>query len=184
MPIPQIDSIITARLVVRPVTANDLGDLFDINGDDQVTRFLPYATWQSLDDGIAWLKRMDALSDTGTGQQLVIVRSSDLKVIGATLLFRYDEGSARIELGYVLGRAYWRQGYATEALTAVCHHAFKNMGIRRIEAEVDPRNAASNAVMQSLGFVQEGLLRKRWVTKSEPTDTYIYGCLVEDWNKT
>lgn len=181
---PTIDRIVTARLVIRPVTADDLVDLLEINGDDQVTRFLPFATWQGPEDGIAWLKRMDALSDAGTGQQLVIVRSTDNKVIGTTLLFRYDAGSARIELGYVIGSAHWRQGYAAEALTAVCEHAFGNMSIRRIEAEVDPRNAASNAVMQSLGFTREGLLRKRWITKGNPTDTYIYGCLAEEWKKS
>jgi len=183
MAIPTIDKIVTARLVIRPVTETDLVDLLDINGDEQVTRFLPYATWQSIKDGEAWLKRMQALSETGAGQQLVIIRSSDERVVGTTLLFRYDEGSARVELGYVIGRAYWRQGYATEALTAVCEHAYTKMAIRRIEAEVDPRNAASNAVMQSLGFTREGLLRKRWITKGEPTDTYIYSCLAEEWLK-
>ena len=181
MAIPTIDNIVTARLIIRPVTKNDLVDLLDINGDDEVTGFLPYATWQSIKDGEAWLQRMEALSDTGTGRQLVIVRNNDSKVIGTILLFRYDEGSARVELGYVVGRAYWRQGYATEALMAACKHAFTQMDIRRIEAEVDPRNAASNAVMRSLGFAREGLLRKRWITKGEPTDTYIYGCLAGEW---
>jgi RimJ/RimL family protein N-acetyltransferase len=184
MAIPTINPIVTARLTIRRVTVNDLTNLFEINGDEQVTLFLPYVTWQSMKDSEAWLNRMEALAAGGTGVQLVIIRNIDSKIIGTTLLFRYEESSARTELGYVVGRAHWRQGYATEALTAVCRYAFNQMGIRRIEAEVDPRNTASNQVMRTLGFVKEGLLRKRWVTKGEPTDTYIYGCLAEEWKKS
>lgn len=184
MSFPSIGEIVTRRLTIRPIIAADLHDLMHINGDDEVTRFLPYATWLSIDDGHAWLKRMDALRETETGQQLVIIRNADNKVIGTTLLFRYDKGSARIELGYVIGRAYWRQGYANESLSAVCGHAFGNMGIRRIEAEIDPENLSSNAALMSLGFVKEGLLRKRWITKGVPTDTNIYACLAEEWHRS
>jgi ribosomal-protein-alanine N-acetyltransferase len=171
----------TYRLFIRPVSPADVADLLAVNGDDAVTQFLPYATWKSRDDGVAWYQRMQAISDTGTGKQLVLVHKGDKKVIGTVLLFRFDEGSARIELGYVIGRAHWRQGYAKEALQAVCDYAFKSMHIRRIEAEVDLRNAASNAVLKSLGFVKEGLLRHRWITKGTPIDTNIYGCLASEW---
>jgi len=165
MALPEVVNIETARLAICKVSEEDLPDLLEINGDDAVTRFLPYATWKSLNDGTAWLKRMNILAESGTSRQLVIVRHTDNKVIGTALLFRYDEGSARIELGYVIGRTYWRQGYAGEALKALCDYAFRKLGIRRIEAEADPDNIASNMVLISLGFKKEGLLRKRWITK-------------------
>jgi RimJ/RimL family protein N-acetyltransferase len=147
-----------------------------------LTRFLPYATWQSLADGTAWLERMNALAQTGTGQQLVVVRNEDSRLVGTVLLFRFDEGSARMEIGYVLGRAFWRKGLMREALTAVCAHAFASMGVRRIEAEVDPDNLASNRLLVRLGFTREGTLRKRWVAKGAAYDTHIYGCLAEEWS--
>jgi RimJ/RimL family protein N-acetyltransferase len=181
MAFPFITKISTSRLTIRPVEHGDLADLIAINGDDEVTRFLPYATWKSIDDGIAWLKRMNAITEAGTGQQLVVVNNTTQRVIGTILLFRFDEGSARVEIGYVIGRSYWQHGFAKEALAAVCNHVFRNLSIRRVEAEVDPNNLASNAVMQSLGFVKEGLLRKRWITKGVATDTHIYGCLADEW---
>jgi RimJ/RimL family protein N-acetyltransferase len=181
MPFSPITRIKAQRLTIRPVTVDDLSDLLEINGDDQVTKFLPYATWRSLEDGAAWLARMQALCASGTNQQLVIERDSDHKVIGTILLFKFDESSARLELGYVLGRRHWRQGYAREALHAVCDHAFRLLLIRRIEAEVNPDNAASHALLQTLGFVKEGLLRKRCVAKGAAYDMNIYGCLAEEW---
>jgi RimJ/RimL family protein N-acetyltransferase len=166
---------------VRPVSGADLDDLHEINGDDAVTRFLPYQTWRNAEDGSAWLARMEALAASGSAQQLVIERNEDRKVVGTILLFKFDEGSARLELGYVVGRASWRQGYAFEALQATCGHAFHALGVRRIEAEVDPRNDASNALLLRLGFVREGLLRQRWVSKGAAVDTNIYGCLAHEW---
>lgn len=181
MPFPTITSLPTARLTVRPLNGGDLGDLFEVNGDDAVTRFLPYKTWVTADDASAWLARMEALSAAGTAQQLVIERNADRKAIGTILLFKFDEASARLELGYVVGRAHWRQGYAREALHAVCDHALRNLSVRRIEAEVDPLNAASNALLLALGFVREGTLRQRWVAKGTAHDTNIYGCLAHEW---
>jgi [ribosomal protein S5]-alanine N-acetyltransferase len=181
MPLSPFLEIRTARLMVRTVAEPDLADLLEVNGDDEVTRYLPYATWRGREDAAAWLARMEALCATGTARQLVIERQSDRKVIGTVLVFQFDAPSARVEVGYVVGRAHWRQGYAREALQAVCRHAFEKMGIRRIEAEARPENVASNELLVSLGFTREGRLRQRWVAKQETYDTNIYGLLVEDW---
>jgi RimJ/RimL family protein N-acetyltransferase len=181
MQLSPITTIAAGRVTIRPVRHADLDELFEINGDEAVTRFLPYATWRTAQDASAWLARMEDLAAAGTGRQLVITRNEDHRVIGTLLLFRFDVASARIEIGYVLGRAHWRQGLAREAVQALCDHAFLRLGIRRIEAEVNPDNGPSNALLLGLGFVREGLLRQRWVAKGAAYDTHIYGCLADDW---
>jgi [ribosomal protein S5]-alanine N-acetyltransferase len=50
-----------------------------------------------------------------------------------------------------------------------------------MEAEVDPRNTASMQLLNRLGFQQEGLLRQRWMTKGEWTDSALFGLLKADW---
>ncbi len=183
MPLPFIEPVSTPRTTLREVIAEDLADLMEINGDPEVTRFLPYDTWQAPDDAVAWLERMKALAAGGTARQLVIVRNTDGKVIGTALLFKFDEGSSRVELGYVLGRAHWRQGYAAEALTALIAHAFRALGIRRMEAEVNPDNTASNLLLRALGFEHEGFLRERWVAKGLAYGVNVYGLLATEWPK-
>jgi RimJ/RimL family protein N-acetyltransferase len=180
MPLPEITLIESRRVRLRPVAETDLPALLEINGDPEVTRFLPYATWQSLADGSAWLRRMEALSGAGTGRQLVIERRTDSRVVGTFLLFRYEEPSGRAEVGYVLGRAHWRQGLMREALGAVCAHAFGSLGLRRLEAEADPLNVPSCRLLVDAGFQLEGRLRQRWVTKGVANDTNLYGFLVDD----
>lgn len=177
-PPPPIES---PRLLIRIVQQADIAALMPINGDEQVTRFLPYATWQSLADGQAWFERMAAMGATGAALQFVMVAKAPGDVIGTCLLFRHDEGSARAELGYVLGRAHWHQGFMQEALPALIACAFNDCALRRLEAEVDPDNVASNRLLVSLGFVHEGLLRKRWLTKGVACDTNIYGLLRDEW---
>jgi ribosomal-protein-alanine N-acetyltransferase len=184
MAFPFLSEVASQRLTLRPVAASDLADLLEVNGDPEVTEFLPYATWQSLADGAAWLTRMEVLAAAGTGQQLVLVRNADGKVLGTLLLFRYEEGSRRVELGYALGRRYWNNGFMREAIQSACSHLFASHAVRRIEAEVNPANVPSNKLLLRLGFVLEGTLRKRWIAKDIAYDTHMYGCLADDWLRT
>lgn len=180
-PLPPIGPLDTSRLVLRALQDDDLPDLFDINGDPEVTRFLPYAAWQSMADAHAWLARTRAAEAEGSARQLVAVARDRRRVIGSVLLFRYEPPSARIELGYVLGRPHWGRGLMREALQAVCAHAFNALAIRRMEAQVNPDNLASNALLLAMGFVAEGTLRQRWVNQGRAVDTNFYGLLATDW---
>jgi [ribosomal protein S5]-alanine N-acetyltransferase len=183
MPLPALD-LATPRLRIRALAQADLPHLLAVNGEPQVTQFLPYATWVSLTDAQAWYERMQGMMATGTVQQLVLQHRASATVVGTVLLFKWDETSARVELGYVLGLPHWRQGLMREALTAVISTCFAHAGVRRIEAEVNPANAASNALLQGLGFTCEGLARQRWVAKGRAYDTHLYGLLSHEWPAT
>ncbi len=182
MPLIDPGPIETPRLRVRGVAEADLPALLAVNGDAEVTRFLPYPAWATLADGEAWLKRMNGIQASGGALQFVIVDKQQAgHAIGTCLLFRHDEGSARAELGYVLARACWGRGLMHEALAALVGCAFTRMGLRRLEAEVDPRNGASGRALQRLGFTREGVLRQRWVDKGEAHDVEAYGLLRHEW---
>jgi len=181
MSLPAFGPISTPRLVIREVRHSGLDDLLEVNGDHEVTRFLPYATWQSREDGVAWLTLMTGLAERGNARQLVVVGKDDAKVIGTLLLFNFDPGSARLEVGYVLGRAHWGRRLMGETLQSMCTFAFGSLGIRRLEAEVNSSNVASLRLLRSLGFVHEGTLRKRWVAKGAAYDTDMYGLLSGEW---
>ena len=55
------------------------------------------------------------------------------------------------------------------------------LALNRVEADIDPRNAASANTLERLGFQNEGLLRERWVVDGEVSDSGIYGLLRLDW---
>ena len=169
------------RLRVRLIEEADLEALMAVNGDAEVTRFLPYATWKSMDDARAWFARMAGLQSAGNALQFVVVDKSSGSAIGTCLLFRFDEIHGQAELGFVLGRSHWGGGYMREALACLLDAAFGAMALRRLDAQVDPRNAASRVLLQRLGFTREGLLRERYIEKGAPCDIELFGLLSREW---
>jgi [ribosomal protein S5]-alanine N-acetyltransferase len=181
MPVSFFPEIETTRLRIRPVSQSDLSSLLAVNGDDSVTRYLPYSSWQDMADAEAWYGRIMALQEKGDTFQFVMTLRDHNDAIGTCLLFRLAEQSARAEIGYALGRDHWGKGYALEAMSALIDRAFSDLSLHRLEAEIDPRNAASAKVLGRMGFVKEGLLRERWRLKGETTDSALYGLLRPEW---
>jgi len=68
-----------------------------------------------------------------------------------------------------------------ETLKAVLAYAFEELNFHRIEADVDPRNAASVKTLERLGFQREGYLRERWQVNGEIQDSLFYGLIRPDW---
>jgi RimJ/RimL family protein N-acetyltransferase len=181
MPLSLGHGLESARLLIRLVTEADLPALLTVNSDDAVTRYLPYASWRGMEDARSWYTRMIGLQAAGSALQFAILERRSATAIGSCLLFRYEEASARAELGYVLGRAHWGQGFMHEALRSLIDCAFGELALRRLEAEVDSRNTRSARVLAALGFTAEGLLRERWLTRGEPCSVTAFGLLSREW---
>ena len=171
----------TSRLVVRLFTESDLPALMEVNGDDDVTRYVPYATWQSLDDAKAWFKRMADLQDAGKALQFVVTTKETGKAIGTCLLFHFEDIAASAEIGYVLGQAHWGHGYMREALTALINYAFDQMSLPNLNATFDVRNVRSTRLLLRLGFASAGLPHQHEITKGEPTELKIYRLNQQAW---
>jgi ribosomal-protein-alanine N-acetyltransferase len=180
MPLPTSPQLSTPRLLLRPLQPSDLPGLWPTQSDPEVTRYLPHPAWQSEADAQAWWARSHERVQQAQALHLGLLRQGDQQLLGHLIVFRYDAESARAEVGYALGRAHWGQGYMQEAMGAVVSAAFQAWGLRRLEAEIDPRNGGSNALVRRLGFVHEGLARQRWVNQGVPCDVNLYGLLQTD----
>ena len=189
----RLPTLVTPRLHLRWLDERDVPDLFTIYSDPQVARYtsrpplkdhaeaLAYLheiyRFKSSRDGFQWgvtLAEGDGAEDPRLGHGLG-------RVLGTLWLGHIDEKQGRAEVGYVLGRAAWGNGYIHEALGALLGFAFGALGLRRLEADVDPRNERSIRVAERLGFVREGLLRERWLVGGELQDTLLFGLLAREW---
>ncbi|GAE05308.1 acetyltransferase, GNAT family [Paenibacillus sp. JCM 10914] len=83
----------------------------------------------------------------------------------------------RAEIGYELHPSYWHQGYAREAASAVIAHGFEELGLTRIGAIVFLENESSHALLTTLGFTSEGVLRQYMVQNGVSFDTRVYSLL-------
>ena len=89
------------------------------------------------------------------------------------------------EIGYITCMDRQRQGVARECAEALIAHLFAlpegEGGARKLTAEVDPRNTASVALLEALGFTREAHLREHDVTHIGVCDVYLYGLLKGEW---
>ena len=177
----QLPTINTSRLSLRWIRAEDVDDFYAVYSNPEVMR---YWSTPPLPDKDAASKLINEIHESIKRDDIlkwgIALRSSD-KLIGSVTLFHLDFTHRRAEIGYAQGRAYWGQGYMQEALKAVLNHAFEILNLHRIEADVDPRNAASVRTLERLGFQREGFLRERWQVNGEIQDAFYYGLLRPDW---
>ena len=108
--------------------------------------------------------------------------AKEQEVIGTVALHKLDFEQGRCELGYMLGRSHWGQGLASEAISLAIDYAFSRLNLRRLEADIDPRNTASQKLLERLGFQQEGYLRERWIVEGEISDSVLFGLLRREWD--
>jgi RimJ/RimL family protein N-acetyltransferase len=137
----------TPRLVLRPPDMRDVDGVFAMYSDPHVARYLSHPAWDDRAMAVQWVERMQRQLAEGSALQLMLHRKPDDAVLGTCVLFHFHAESRRAEVGYAQSSAHWGHGYIHEALGALFDHAFDTLQLRRIEADIDPRNAASARVL-------------------------------------
>ena len=178
LPQPQLHG---PRLHLREVNHNDALALYAIHSDPQVMRYWSYPAWTQLAQAQA---KVEEIIRQRREQDILVwaiaERSSDL-LIGTVAVFAFNREQGRAEIGYSLHTDWQGRGLASEALQLVLGYVLEELGLRRIEADIDPRNLRSCRLVEKFGFVREGLLRQRWLVNGELCDSVIYGLLAQDF---
>ncbi|WP_305822421.1 GNAT family N-acetyltransferase [Massilia brevitalea] len=173
----------TGRLILRPFENDDAADLLRVFAEPDVVRYWSSGAWTDIAQAEAMIaEARQAYRDGGLARYAIALVGTN-RLIGICNLRGFFEQNRRCELGYALGRAYWGQGYAAEALEGLLDHAFHVLDINRIEADIDPRNEASARLLEKLGFRQEGYMPERWIVHGEKADTAFYGLLRRYWDE-
>ena len=110
-----------------------------------------------------------------------IALKSNNKLIGTCTIFKISQQNKIGEAGYILNRAYWGKGLMTEAMNTVLDYAFNKLDFHRIEADTDPKNIASLALLEKLGFQREGYFRERWFVHGTWHDSVMLGLLRKEY---
>jgi ribosomal-protein-alanine N-acetyltransferase len=175
----------TERLTLRRMQASDAKGLFQVLGDDEVTRYYDDATFTAISQA----EEQIAAWENGYAQRRCIRWGIALKedgvIIGSCGYYGTHPWHLRGSIGYELARPFWRQGIMVEALTAILALGFESMGLNRIDAVVLPENIASIRLLEKLGFCNEGLLRQyeNWDSKGF-VDLCMLSLLKKTWRKT
>ena len=177
----RLPTLETARLRLRWLDEADAPALFTIFSDADVCRYWSSPPYEALAEAVALVDEIHRLFRAKTLFEWGVAERETDAVIGTVTLAHLDPQNRRAELGFSVARARWGQGIASEAVTAALAFGFTTLGLHRVEADVDPRNAASIRVLEKLGFAREGLMRERWIVGEERCDSLFLGLLAREW---
>lgn len=177
----EFPELASSRLHLRALALHDVDALFTLYSDPQVMRHWSHLPWHEPQQALAHIERMQREREQTEFYPWAATLADDDRLIGTCSLFALSRAHARAELGFALLPRYWGRGLAREMAALAVEHAFTNLGLSRIEADIDPLNSASCRLVERLGFRREGLLRERWRVGDTVQDSAIYGLLARDW---
>ena len=141
----------TAQLRLRDLTHSDLDGLAEILQDSQAMTAYegPFTDAEVVD----WLNRqLDRYAEDGLGLLAVVLPGTGQLIGQCGLTWQNIDGVRRLEVGYLLNRAFWHRGYAIEAATAMVDWAFTHLDTNEVWAQIRDTNLASINVAIRLGM--------------------------------
>ena len=156
MILPVID---TGRLILRPFEISDAPAIFEHSSDPENTKYMIFEPNKTLEDVESFIRAELEKYKTGRDYDYAFILKETGTLIG-TGGAAIGEGAYAYsaEIGYILNKKYWGNGYAPEAMRALCDYLFTEKNIRRIQAKHFIGNPASGRVMEKLGMKYEGTL--------------------------
>ena len=104
----------------------------------------------------------------------------DEAVGGVGFSLQGDIARVSAEIGYWLSASHWNKGIMTAAVRAVTEHAFTQFSLTRMFAVPYARNVASQRVLEKLGYVREGVLRRSAIKDGTVLDQVVYAVTDRD----
>lgn len=150
------DILETSRLRVREITVNDVETLEQLYADPEVTRYME--SLFPLEKEIEYTKDYIRYVYGFYGYGMWIVEEKQSGHIIGRVGLESKEGFDGLELGFMLGKKYWHQGYAYEMCEAVLAYGQEEFEVFSYRAMVHPENESSLRLCERLGFRSNGMI--------------------------
>lgn len=138
----------TERLLLRPLTTDDIDELVAIHAEPEVRRFMgPFDRGRVME----WLALVERDYAEGRPGRLAVIERISGRLLGRSGL-KYWPQFSETEVGWVLHPGAWGRGYATEAGRASAEWGFQNLDVPYLTAMVRPDNHRSIAVAERIGM--------------------------------
>jgi RimJ/RimL family protein N-acetyltransferase len=171
------------RLRLRPFNRGDVDAVFAYRSRPEVAAYLfddPMSR-EEVAEAIRVRAGQIAFSAEDDKILLAVERKRDGVLIGEVSLIWRSLADQQAEIGYIFHPDAQGSGYATEAAGALLDFAFGTVGLHRVYARCDARNAASARVMQRLGMHEEAHFREHTQLKGRWDEELIFAVLDREW---
>jgi ribosomal-protein-alanine N-acetyltransferase len=172
----------TERLILRRFTPEDAEVMFrNLYSNVEAMRYLPWETHTDIAESTALITGyIDGYLNTDYYAWAIVPKavSEPIGFIDTSV----EDSIDAVKVNYGIGKAWWHQGYTSEALSALFQFFFDDVGANRVYATHDPRNPNSGAVMRKCSMTYEGTLRHTRRRKGEYSDRITYAILAEEYH--
>lgn len=143
----------TKRLLFRRLTLSDLDALAELYRDPEVRRYFPEGTrtYEETKRGLEHFIK-GYVQHPQLGFWATIYKATGTFIGRCGINPQMIEGRPELEVGYLIGKAYWRQGLGGEAAQAIVDYGFEQLGLSRLICAIDPENQASIKVAEKIGM--------------------------------
>jgi len=180
----EMPTVETERLILRNLNEGDAEDMFEYASDAETIYWMSFPIHRSVEDSRQTIKEffMPRVAQ-GLPSGYCLVLKENNKMIGTCDIADIDRfGSGNI--GYIINKKYWGQGYTTEACMKLIEVAFEYVGFRRLETAHAINNLRSKRVIEKCGFIFEGIKRDYYpLQDGSYQDCMIYSLLKEDYER-
>ena len=144
----------TPRLLLREMHHGDLDFMAEMLGDGEVMRHYPQ-TEDRAGAAASIQRQMDRYAQWGYGPWLVLSKETGQPLGRVGLLRQTVEDVDEVEVGYMIHRPFWRQGFAFEASAACRDYVFSALDRDHVISLIRPVNLPSQAVARKMGMQPE-----------------------------
>lgn len=168
----------TNRLILRPIRLNDAQDMFEYVSDAETMIYIfdPHTSIQQTEEFIANYYMKQPLGFYALEHKL------DQKLIGV-VEFRFKDKKNEGEIGYMLNKEYWRQGYTFEAAAKIIDFGFEVLQLDHFISGHDVRNDSSAGLLKKTGFLQESITKGAYEAKGQMIDVVNYTLTKESYRQ-
>jgi RimJ/RimL family protein N-acetyltransferase len=178
--------LVGERVIVRPWTETDSDMLWDAvdNSRDHLAPWMPWVdAYRNPNDAVDYTRRAHARWLLREDLAMAIVDRSTGLVVGGTGLHRMNWPFRLFEIGYWVRQDAEGNGFVRETVQLLTRFAFDKLDANRVQVRMDTRNDRSRRVVERLGFVREGTLRRALpAPDGEPADVHVYALLPEEYD--
>jgi len=169
------------KINLRRVHKSDAESIYKHAGDEEISRYTFLPNPYRLDDAYRFIAVTHTALRAKKAFNFGIEYKEEKEIIGMISLEHVNFQHLFAETGYWLGRKYWSQGIAREALQLVLKFGFEQLKLNRIYARVMHPNIASARVLEKTGFKKEGIMRKSIWRGGTWMDLIWYAILKEEY---
>ncbi len=144
----------TERLILRPLTLEDVDALAALYADPDVMRYFEGTrSWEITRQRVEQI--IEQYARTRVDFLATIYKENGAFIGRCGLLWQVIDDMQEVEVAYMLAKPYWGRGLGTEAAQALKEHGFRDFGFRRLISIIDPGNIASIRVAEKNGMRYE-----------------------------